>query len=94
MTIEQVLIKHMKSFGDLPRGRGIIDSDLGRWILGMAFLQKICTDLESYCDVTSATSEQHVEMKPSRITRDDEDVEKLSRWLSDHPPFPETDMIM
>jgi hypothetical protein len=33
-------------------------------------------------------------MRPSRITRDEADTEKLCDWLLHHPPFPNTDVIM
>lgn len=87
-------MKTMKSFGGLTRGRGITESVLTRWTLGMVYLQNICTDVESYCDVTTATSEQHIDMRPSRLTRDEEDAQKLRNWFSHHPPFPKTDFIM
>jgi hypothetical protein len=42
MTIEQVLVCSMKSYGGLTRGRGITDTVLTRWTLGMIYLQNIC----------------------------------------------------
>ena len=34
MTIEQVLMRAMKSSGGITHGRGLIDSALSRWVLG------------------------------------------------------------
>jgi len=39
-------------------------------------------------------SEQHVEVRDSRISRDDSDVEKVSEWLSINYPFPNTNCLM
>lgn len=37
----------------------------------------------------SAISEQHVDIWPSRIKRDDADVKKLIHWFSSHHLFPQ-----
>lgn len=62
MTIEQTLMKSMKSSGGLTHGRGITDSVLTRWTLGMAHMQNICDEIEAFCNVQSETSEQHVDI--------------------------------
>ena len=94
MTIEQVLMKSMKSYGGLTRGRGMTESVLSRWTLSMVYLQNICNEVETYCNVNTATTEQRVDMRASRVARDESDTEKLCRWFSQHPPFPTTDFIM
>ncbi|GBM60633.1 hypothetical protein AVEN_271421-1 [Araneus ventricosus] len=57
----------------------------------MIHLQNIC--FEKFCDV-KLTSSEHVDTRPSRIARDNEDAAKLSQWLSEHNPFPKIDVIM
>ncbi|XP_015125311.1 uncharacterized protein LOC107047093 [Diachasma alloeum] len=47
----------------------------------------IMEELEEYCGIRSTNSEQHVDLKPSRITRDEQDIEKLMFWLDSHNPF-------
>ncbi|CAG9814961.1 unnamed protein product [Phaedon cochleariae] len=94
MTIEQVLMRAMKSYGGLTRGRGVTDSVLSRWIVGMLCLQHICDQIEMFTDVRSATSEQHVDMRPSRVTRDNVDIEKLRSWFAEHPPFLEIEELV
>ncbi|GBM48194.1 hypothetical protein AVEN_212063-1, partial [Araneus ventricosus] len=37
---------------------------------------------------------QHVDTRPSRIARDNEEAAKLSQWLSEHNPFPKIDVII
>ncbi|GBN24391.1 hypothetical protein AVEN_259479-1, partial [Araneus ventricosus] len=64
-----------------------------RWTLGMIHLQNICFEIEKFCDV-KLTSSEHVDTRPSRISRDNEDVAKLSQWLSEHNPFPKIVVIM
>ncbi|GBO37444.1 hypothetical protein AVEN_161634-1 [Araneus ventricosus] len=93
-TIEQTLMRMMKTSGGLTTGRGITDGVLTRWTLGMIHLQNICFEIEKFCDVKLTSSEQHVDTGPSRIARDNEDAAKLSQWLSEHNPFPKIDVIM
>ncbi|GBM47025.1 hypothetical protein AVEN_91969-1, partial [Araneus ventricosus] len=66
---------------------------LTQWTLGMIHLQNICFEIEKFCDVKLTPSE-HVDTRPSRIARDNEDAAKLSQWLSEHNPFPKIDVIM
>lgn len=93
MTIEQMLMKDMKIGGGLI-GRGMTESTLLKWTLGMTYLQNIAQEMEKYSNVTSTSSEQHVELRPARMSRDASDVRILREWLSKHPPFPETDLII
>ncbi|XP_049772070.1 uncharacterized protein LOC126154082 [Schistocerca cancellata] len=84
----------MKSSGGLTSGRGITDSVLTRWTLGMIHMQNICEEIESYCEVSAVTPEQHVDARSCRIERDGIDLRKLRDGFSVHPPFPESDFIM
>ncbi|KAG5872325.1 hypothetical protein JTB14_037573 [Gonioctena quinquepunctata] len=84
----------MKSNGALTSGRCITETVLTRWTLGMICLQNICADVEEFCNVEAPTSEQHVEVRPTRISRDEADTRKLSKWFSKHPLFRDTDVIM
>lgn len=93
MTIEQTLMKSMKSSGGLTHGRGITDSVLTRWTLGMVHMQNICDEVEAFCNVQTETSKQHVDMRTSRIDRDKDDTKKLHDWLIQHPPFAKTDCL-
>lgn len=43
--------------------------------------------LENYVDIVSANSEQHVDTTKSRISKDDEHLEKFVFWLEQRDPF-------
>ncbi|KAJ8866340.1 hypothetical protein PR048_032183 [Dryococelus australis] len=60
----------------------------------MTYLQDIAQEMEKFTNVTAMSSEKHVEMRPTRIQRDTHGVQKLQEWFSNHPPFPEADVIM
>ncbi|GBN43086.1 hypothetical protein AVEN_56061-1 [Araneus ventricosus] len=95
MTIEQSLMRTMKCLGGLTHGRGIKESVFSEWTLGMVFLHNICDEVvEKFCDVAFSSSEQHVEMRSSRVNRDNDNVKKLRDWLCKHPPFPGVKDIM
>lgn len=65
-TIEQALLKAMKSSGGLTHGR-ISDSVLAKWILSTLTLTDVCNEMEKFCNVSFETSEQHVDTRTSRI---------------------------
>lgn len=94
MTIEQTMMKNMKSIGGLTHGRGMSESVLMRWTLGMVALQNICEEVEKFTYTSSSTSEQHIDMRRTRMERDDRDVGKMQNWLSTHPPFPVLNAVM
>ncbi|XP_031784033.1 uncharacterized protein LOC116417072 [Nasonia vitripennis] len=94
MTIEQVLMRSMKTQGGLTHGRGMAESVLTKFVLTMIILVEVCNEMENFCNVSYSTSEQHVDSKVSRITRDVADLQKLLEFFSRYNPFPETTNIM
>ncbi|CAD6231375.1 GSCOCG00012225001-RA-CDS, partial [Cotesia congregata] len=83
-TIEQTLMKMFKSSGELTHGRGITESTLASWTLGMIRLQDVCEQVTEYCNLSMDTSEQHIDYRDSRIKRDNEDLEKIDNWFATH----------
>lgn len=88
MTIEQSLMRIMKIARGLTYGRGVSESILCRWTKGITSLQNICEEMEKMCGVAFTNSEQHVDMRESRIKRDTSDSKKLMDWFTQHHPFP------
>lgn len=60
----------------------------------MVFLHNVCDEVEKFCNVALSSFERHVEMRSSRINRDNDDVRKLMDWLCQHSPFPEVKELM
>lgn len=87
MTIEQVLMRTMKTAGGLTHGRVITESVVSRWVTAMPATSHIIDAVESFCGIFSETSEQHVELRCSRQSRDKQDVEKMVLWLRSHNLF-------
>lgn len=54
----------------------------------------MCENVEKFASVHSHTSEQHVELRSSRISADVRDVQKIMMWFQTHSPFPETKEIV
>jgi len=52
MTIEQTLMRLMKSSGGLTRGRGIIDSVIMKWSQNMSAVNEVCQRLEDFCGLS------------------------------------------
>lgn len=96
MTIEQVLMRAMKTSGGLTmtRGRGMTESVVSRWVLGMPGCSDITQHFEAFCGVTFTTSEQHVELRMSRQVRDNKDVDTLLQWLNVHSPMTSNKELM
>ena len=76
MINEQVLMRTVKTRGGLTRGRGFSEKSLARWIGFMPSCIEVSQAIEQYCDVRTVTSEQYVEMRDSRQSRDADDVKK------------------
>ncbi|KAJ8868524.1 hypothetical protein PR048_030052 [Dryococelus australis] len=87
MFIEQNIMHSMKVKGGLISGHGFSDSVLTQWILSGPGCLKLCDVLEKLCGISNTSSEQHVELRDSRRSRDDLDIKKFLDWFSAHPPF-------
>lgn len=75
-TIEQTLNRESKINGGIFK-RGAYESVAARWTIGSVHLQNICQQVEDFCDIHSGTTEQHVDFRPTRVSRDNSDMEKL-----------------
>ncbi|GBL90960.1 hypothetical protein AVEN_28048-1 [Araneus ventricosus] len=60
------------------------------WPLGM----NLCEEVEKDIHTGTVNNVQHVDMRPSRIARDNEVVEKLVQRFSQNIPFPTNDVLM
>ena len=94
MTVEQVLMRSMKTSGGLTHGRGITESVLKRWVQGMPGCSALINHFQDYCGKQFLTGEQHVELRMSRQIRDSSDVDKLIMWFTTHSPFPDCVELM
>ncbi|KAF2890123.1 hypothetical protein ILUMI_16050, partial [Ignelater luminosus] len=94
MTIETSLMRSFTAQGGLKKGRGVTVSVVSKWIEGISITHDVCTLLEEFCGVHFTSSGQHKDFGEARITKDIADIAKLTTWLENHPPFPETIHIM
>ena len=94
MAIEQILMRYMKTRGGLTRGRGVTDSGLAKWIHNMPASAALTEVVQTFFNVSFASSEQHVDARPSRIKRDSADLNKLLQFFSTYNPFPVKEQIM
>ena len=51
MTIEQTLMRNMKTSGGLIHGRGTSDSMRSQWILGATISSRVCREMEEFAGV-------------------------------------------
>lgn len=93
MTIEQTLMKSMKVEGGLIE-RGITDSTVNKWILGISSAYNVCEEVEKFCGISFSTTEQHIDARDSRMTRDINDAHKIMEWFNSHNPFPHLKTLM
>ena len=87
LSIEQILMKSIKSRGGLTRGRGMTESTRLVWVYSIHACAEFHQAMTSLTKTTHITSEQHVEMHRSRCSRDTEDLMKIKAWFSQHNPF-------
>ena len=95
-TIEQFLMRQLKTSGGLTHGRGITDSTLAKWVHALPRCIPICDELEQFTGVHTGTSEQHKDIRQSTRARDNKDRCIFVGWLKAHPPFAgyETDRLV
>lgn len=77
MTIEQTLMKNMKSIGGITYGRGFTESVLKKWVFGLPVAHHLCESVERFSGIQTCSSYQHVELRESRIGKDEENVQTL-----------------
>lgn len=94
MVIEQSLMTLMKSEGEVAHGRSTQERVMSKWVHGMHALNTISEDIETFCKVTLNIVDQHVDVRDSRIKRDNANVNKFIEWFTIHNPFPESNHIM
>lgn len=60
MTIEQTLMKAMKTSGGLTRGRELTDSVIAKWTFGMTLAHTVVDKIEEFCSLPLDNDEQRV----------------------------------
>lgn len=86
-TIEQNLMRLLKSTGGMSHGRGISDSTLSKWVHSLPYSIPVCDGLEAFTGVHVAHSDQHKDLRMSSTQKDTADYQVFTQWLADHSPF-------
>ena len=87
LVIEQTLMRTIKSRGGLTRGRGMTESVRHLWVLSLNHSASIHQAVMELSGLTLKSSEQHIEIGPTRKNRDYQDGTKFREWLEQHNPF-------
>lgn len=94
MTVEQSLMRELKLPGGITHGRGFTESVAAQFLGSTVNVREVCNAMESFCNVSYASSEQHVDFRLTRILRDNSDLKILSSFLEEYDPFPVTEQVM
>ena len=94
LSIEQVLMRSLKSRGGLIHGRGMTDSVVLTWVHTMHVCASMHDAMTTLTGNTHKTSNQHVELGKSRMKRDNDDLEKVCTWFESHNPFDENNSLL
>ena len=86
-TIEQFLMRMLKTSGGMTHGRGISDSTLTKWVHALPHCVPLCDALEKFTGVHTVTSEQHKDLRTSTQAKYKKDYDAFVQWLQAHPPF-------
>ncbi|KAF4526696.1 hypothetical protein B566_EDAN015334 [Ephemera danica] len=87
LIIEQELMRSIKCSGGLTRGRGITESTATQFISSQPACLEMIAMIENYSCKRAENSEQHKEMRDTRMERDQKDVGTLNKWLDVRNPF-------
>ena len=75
-------------------GRSFTENVANNFLLSVPCTYELCENVENFALVHSRTSEQHVELRSSRISRDKQDLQKILTWFNTHSPFPKVKEIV
>ncbi|KAF4529941.1 hypothetical protein B566_EDAN016852 [Ephemera danica] len=87
LIIEQELMRSIKSSGGLTRGRGLTESTATQFLSSQPACLEIMALIENFSGKRAENSEQHKEMRDTRMARDKKDVDTLYKWLEIRNPF-------
>ena len=87
LTIEQTLMRSLKSSGGHTRGSGMSEHQRALWTMSMPVTSAYNEAMPSFTNRIYTTSEQHKEETKSRIGRDQDDFQKVSYAFQTFPPF-------
>ena len=83
LTIEQILMRSIKSSGGLTRGRGIGEAQRAQWILSIPACADYNSAMHELTGVGYFTSDQHKEASHARKERDRKDTLAILEYLCD-----------
>ena len=90
LSIEQVLMRSIKSSGGLTRGTGIGEDERLIWLMCMPAFAEIHKAMQDLTGVSQFSSEQHMEhvdQSLSRQNRDNKDIKIILQFLVSRNPF-------
>ena len=70
-------MRALKTSGALTRGRGITESTRNQWVSTTHEFANIHDLMTQFTKTPTISSEQHVDLSPSRVSRDTVDSKKL-----------------
>ena len=94
LVIEQVLMRSLKSTGDVTRGRGMSETQMALWLMSLPAIAEMNNAMQQFTGTTFITSNQHKDTNPTRTARDDNDTRKILEFLQDYSPFDDTDGVV
>ena len=87
LVIEQVLMRSVKTTGNLTTGRGMGETQRTSWLLSMPACAEMNAAMQDFTQINYETSEQHKEMSTARLKRDEKDSKAVLQYLQDRNPF-------
>ena len=85
LTIEQVMMRCIKSRGGLTRGRGITEAVRLLWVYSMQNCAEVYDAITDVTGLVHRTSDQHVELGSTRSNVGD--LNTILKWLAQQNPF-------
>ena len=85
--IEQCQMRSIKSRGGLTRGWGMTDTVRLTWIHSMHACADVHNSMTELTNLRDKTSEQHIELRKSRIKHGNADFTKIELFFEVHTPL-------
>ena len=87
LTIEQCLMRSLKTTGGPTRGHGMSEDHRTTWLLSMPACAGINSAMQDFTGQVNKSSDQHGDMSASRLRQDEVDIRSMTCYLETQNPF-------
>ena len=87
-------MRSLKTRGGLTHGRGVTENVILAWVHTMHTCAQVHNAMTQLTGNHHKTSNQHAELRASRIKRDNKDLDNIKLWIKNYNPFDDNELLL